>query len=70
MKIFIDTAEVSELKLLAETGLVDGVTTNPSLIAKSGRKIADAIAEICALQEMVKLTKCTSIPQYDFQSSL
>lgn len=49
MKIFIDTADVADLKVLAETGLVDGVTTNPSLIAKSGRKIADAIAEICAL---------------------
>ena len=49
MKIFIDTAEVADLKILAATGLVDGVTTNPSLIAKSGRKIADAIGEICAL---------------------
>jgi len=49
MKIFIDTAEVADLKVLAATGLVDGVTTNPSLIAKSGRKIAEAIEEICAL---------------------
>ncbi len=51
MKIFIDTAEVADLKVLAATGLVDGVTTNPSLIAKSGRKIAEAIEEICALIE-------------------
>jgi transaldolase len=49
MKFFVDTAEVSEIRSLAEAGLVDGVTTNPSLIAKSGRKMAEVIAEICAL---------------------
>ena len=47
MKFFIDTAEVADIKALADTGLVDGVTTNPSLIAKSGRKILDVVAEIC-----------------------
>src|SRR5262249_55871511 len=47
MKIFIDSADVAELKTLAETGLVDGVTTNPTLIAKSGGKIFDALKEIC-----------------------
>ncbi|NQU70679.1 MAG: fructose-6-phosphate aldolase [Rhodospirillales bacterium] len=47
MKFFVDTADVSEIRDLAATGLVDGVTTNPSLIAKSGRKILDVIAEIC-----------------------
>jgi transaldolase len=47
MKFFIDTAEISEIKDLAETGLVDGVTTNPSLIAKSGRPMAEVIKEIC-----------------------
>lgn len=47
MKFFIDTAEVAEIKALADTGLVDGVTTNPSLIAKSGRNILDVICEIC-----------------------
>ena len=47
MKFFVDTAEISEIRELAETGLLDGVTTNPSLIAKSGRKITDVIAEIC-----------------------
>jgi transaldolase len=47
MKFFVDTAEVSEIKDLASTGLLDGVTTNPSLIAKSGRKFLDVIAEIC-----------------------
>jgi transaldolase len=49
MKFFLDTAELSEIKALADTGLVDGVTTNPSLIAKSGRKILDVICEICDL---------------------
>ncbi|GIU66791.1 fructose-6-phosphate aldolase [Candidatus Phycosocius spiralis] len=49
MKIFIDTAEVEQIKLLVPTGLIDGVTTNPSLIAKSGRKIGEAIVEMCAL---------------------
>ncbi|MCK8785500.1 fructose-6-phosphate aldolase [Roseomonas sp. NAR14] len=47
MKFFVDTADVSEIRSLAEAGLVDGVTTNPSLVAKSGRKIAEVIAEIC-----------------------
>jgi transaldolase len=49
MKFFVDTAEVSEIRSLAEAGLVDGVTTNPSLIAKSGRKMAEVIADICAI---------------------
>jgi len=49
MKFFVDTAEVEEIRDLAGTGLVDGVTTNPSLIAKSGRKMAEVIAEICAI---------------------
>lgn len=49
MKFFIDTADLNEIRDLAETGLVDGVTTNPSLIAKSGGNILDVIAEICAV---------------------
>jgi transaldolase len=49
MKFFVDTAEVSEIRSLAETGLLDGVTTNPSLIAKSGRKMSEVIAEICSV---------------------
>ena len=49
MKFFVDTADVSEISAMAQTGLLDGVTTNPSLIAKSGRKMAEVIAEICAL---------------------
>lgn len=49
MKFFIDTANVAEIKDLSETGLVDGITTNPSLIAQSGRSIHEVIAEICSL---------------------
>ena len=49
MKFFVDTADVSEIRELAATGLLDGVTTNPSLVAKSGRDFKAVIAEICAL---------------------
>ena len=51
MKFFIDTAEIAEIRELAATGLVDGVTTNPSLILKSGRDIMEVTREICALVE-------------------
>ena len=47
MKFFIDTADLDEIRDLAATGLLDGVTTNPSLIAKSGRDMLDVIKEIC-----------------------
>lgn len=47
MKFFVDTADLTEIRDLNETGLLDGVTTNPSLMAKTGRKIVDVIAEIC-----------------------
>jgi transaldolase len=49
MKFFVDTADVAEIKELAATGLLDGVTTNPSLIAKSGRDFKETIAEICKI---------------------
>src|SRR5579863_5165557 len=49
MKFFLDTADVAEIRELAATGLIDGITTNPALVAKSGRKFVDAIAEICAV---------------------
>jgi transaldolase len=49
MKFFIDTADIGEIRDLAATGLVDGVTTNPSLVAKSGRKFLDVVREICAV---------------------
>ncbi len=51
MKFFADTADVAELRELKDFGLLDGVTTNPSLIAKSGRKITEVIAEICSFVE-------------------
>jgi transaldolase len=49
MKFFIDTADIAEIRDLAATGLVDGVTTNPSLVAKSGREFLDVVREICAV---------------------
>lgn len=49
MQLFIDSADVAELRAAASSGLIDGVTTNPSLIAKSGRKMKEAIAEICSI---------------------
>ena len=49
MKFFADTAEIADIKELAATGLLDGVTTNPSLIAKSGRNILEVTKEICDL---------------------
>ncbi len=47
MKFFIDTADVKEIREAAAMGLVDGVTTNPSLVAKTGRKFRDVLFEIC-----------------------
>jgi len=49
MKFFVDTADVAEIRELADSGLLDGVTTNPSLIMKSGRNFLEVIKEICAL---------------------
>lgn len=49
MKFFVDTADTADIAELAATGLLDGVTTNPSLIAKSGRKFLEVIAEIATL---------------------
>ncbi|MEZ5773562.1 MAG: transaldolase family protein [Hyphomicrobiaceae bacterium] len=51
MKFFVDTADLKEIRELAETGLLDGVTTNPSLIAKSGGDFKATIKEICAIVE-------------------
>ncbi|EAQ07972.1 MULTISPECIES: fructose-6-phosphate aldolase [Yoonia] len=49
MKFFVDTAELDQIKELHDLGMVDGVTTNPSLIAKSGRDILEVTKEICDL---------------------
>ena len=49
MKFFVDTADVDAIRELADTGLVDGVTTNPSLIAKSGRDFVEVVKEICEI---------------------
>ena len=51
MKFFVDTAEIDQIKELHALGMVDGVTTNPSLIAKSGRDILEVTKEICDLVE-------------------
>ena len=49
MKIFLDTADAAEIREYAATGLVDGVTTNPSLAAKTGRDYGDSLKEICSI---------------------
>ena len=49
MKFFVDTADIAEIRPLAASGLLDGVTTNPSLVAKTGKKFLDVLADICAV---------------------
>lgn len=49
MKFFVDTADTAEIRDLAETGLLDGVTTNPSLVHKSGRDFLEVVKEICGI---------------------
>lgn len=51
MKFFVDTANIDDIAELAATGLIDGVTTNPSLVAKAGRPFTEVIKEICDLVE-------------------
>ncbi len=51
MKFFVDTADIADIRELAATGLLDGVTTNPTLIGKSGRKFLEVVAEICSIVE-------------------
>ncbi len=51
MKFFVDTADTAEIRDMAATGLLDGVTTNPSLIAKTGRDFFEVVAEICDIVE-------------------
>ena len=49
MKFFLDTANVEEIKRINQLGLVDGVTTNPTIISKEGRDFKEVITEICGL---------------------
>ena len=49
MKFFVDTADINDIRELADTGLLDGVTTNPSLIHKSGRDFIEVVREICSV---------------------
>ena len=58
MKFFADTAEIADIKDLAETGLLDGVTTNPSLIAKSGRDFIEVTREIGGSAQINALGFC------------
>jgi transaldolase len=69
MRIFLDTANLDELRKAAEWGIVDGVTTNPSLIAKEGIAIEDRVREICSIidgdisAEVVSTTAAEMIPE-------
>lgn len=71
MKFFADTADIEDIRELAATGLLDGVTTNPSLIAKSGRDFMEVTKEICAIvdgpvsAEVVALDHATMMKEAD-----
>tara|TARA_B100000989_G_scaffold101348_1_gene74043 strand:+ start:366 stop:1022 length:657 start_codon:yes stop_codon:yes gene_type:complete len=64
MKFFVDTAKIDEIRELENTGLVDGVTTNPSLINKSGRNFFEVVREICSLVDGPVSAEVTS-PDFD-----
>jgi transaldolase len=61
MKLFIDSAEIKEIEAAAKTGLIDGVTTNPSLVAKSGVKFEDLLHRICELVDGPVSAEVTSM---------
>ena len=67
MKIFLDSADISEIEAHIASGFVDGVTTNPSLIAKSGRNILETIAQIC---NMVEGPVSAEVAATDFETML
>jgi transaldolase len=67
MRFFVDTADVAEIKELAATGLLDGVTTNPSLVAKAGRDFKQIIAEIC---EVVPGPVSAEVAAVDYEGML
>jgi transaldolase len=64
MKVFLDTANLGEIKEAAAMGFLDGVTTNPSLVAKEGKKFDDAIREICEICRGPVSAECVS-EKYD-----
>ncbi|MEM9494508.1 MAG: fructose-6-phosphate aldolase [Pseudomonadota bacterium] len=65
MKFFLDTADVDEIRDLLPSGLVDGVTTNPSLVMKSGRDFKEVIAEICGLVDGPVSAEVTALEAAD-----
>jgi len=65
MKFFLDSADVSEIKDLYATGMVDGVTTNPSLILKSGRNIHTVTKEICMIVDGPVSSEVTALETID-----
>ena len=67
MKFFVDTADIGEIRELADTGLLDGVTTNPSLIAKSGRDFFEVITEI---SQAVEGPVSAEVAATDFETML
>lgn len=67
MKFFVDTADIDDIRDLAETGLLDGVTTNPSLIMKSGREFIPLVKEIC---EIVDGPVSAEVAATDFETML
>ena len=67
MKIFLDSADIGEIEAHIASGFVDGVTTNPSLIAKSGRNILETIVQIC---EMVDGPVSAEVAATDFETML
>ena len=67
MKIFLDTADLNAIRTLSETGLIDGVTTNPSLVAKSGRNFETLLREIC---EIIPGPVSAEVTALDFETML
>ncbi|MCU0725929.1 MAG: fructose-6-phosphate aldolase [Planctomycetes bacterium] len=61
MQLFVDTADISEIRKLAELGIVDGVTTNPSLVAKTGKKFRQVVDEILAVVDGPISTEVISV---------
>jgi transaldolase len=67
MKFFVDTADINDIRDLAATGLLDGVTTNPSLVAKTGKNFIDLVKEIC---DAVEGPVSAEVAATDFETML